>query len=96
MRPLNRPFSRWALKVSNPRPSPCKGEKADPRRRASSLRCGSSQSFAIRIEREADVPLVEHGLNSGGTEQRSLFVEHVDALWKRDATKIHESGEEAS
>ena len=57
---------------------------------------GSSRSFAVRIEREADIPFVEHGLNRRGTEQRSLLVEHFDALRKRDATEIHQGGDKAS
>jgi len=51
---------------------------------------GSSQSFAVRIEREADIPRVVHGLNRRGTELRSLLVEHLDALRKRDPTEIHQ------
>ena len=38
------------------------------------LRGASSQSFAVRIEREANVPLVVHGLNRRGTEQPDLRV----------------------
>ena len=56
----------------------------------------SSWSFAVRIEREAGVPLVVDGLNRRGTEQRSLLVEHFDALRKRDATEIHQGGDKAS
>ena len=55
------------------------------------LRRGSAQSFAVRIEREADVPLVMHGVNRRGTEQPRLLVEHCDPLRKRDTTEIHQA-----
>ena len=67
-----------------------------PTLRLAELRRSSSESFAVRIEREADVPLVVHGFNRRGTEQLSLLVEHLDALRKRDATEIHQGGDEAS
>ena len=60
------------------------------------LRRSSSQPFTVRIEREAGVPLVVHGLNRRGTEQLILLVEHFDALRKRDATEIHKRGDKAS
>src|SRR4029453_1836303 len=59
------------------------------------LRGGSPHSFPVRIEREADVPLVVYCLNRRGSEPGSLLVEHFDALWKRAATEIHQGRDKA-
>ena len=85
--------SSWS---SNSVPSPRHGRPRPRRYVSRELRRSSTQSFAVRIEREADVPLVVHGLNRRGSEPRSLLVEHFDALWKRDATEIHQGGDKAS
>ena len=62
--------------------------KLKDRRYASrELRRSSSQSFAVRIERDADVPLVVHGFNRRDTEQLNLLVERLDALRQRDTTE---------
>ena len=61
---------------------------------ASSVRAKALQlqSFAVGIKREAHVPLVIHGFSGRGSEEPSLLVECLDALWKRDATEIHQGG----
>jgi hypothetical protein len=61
------------------RMSPRRGVQ-DRRYVSCELRRGSPEPFTVRIEREADVPLVVDGLNRRGTEQRSLLVERLDAL----------------
>jgi hypothetical protein len=77
-------------KRSRPRSNAAERPRCDAGRRAP-----SSQSFAVRLAREADVPLVVHGLTRRGTEQHNLLVE-LRCTRKRDTTEVQQGRCEAS
>jgi hypothetical protein len=56
----------------------------------SMLRRAGPQPFRVRIEGEADVSGIVHGLHRGGMEQGGLLIEHPGALGQGDAPEIRQ------